>query len=76
VCQELRTIHVFTTRPHGKQQDCFLFITEYMVTISQPFISFTNREKCMSCCSSVSDQGVEEEEDEPEPPQPFEWIED
>jgi len=45
-----------------------------MVTITQPFISFTNRVKHMSCCSSVSDQGVEE--DEPETPQPFEWIED
>ena len=73
VCQEL---HVLTTRPQGKQQDCFLFIREYMVTITQPFISFTNRVKCMSFCSSVSDQRVEEDEDEPEPPQPFEWTED
>ena len=62
VCQEL---HVLTTRPQGKQH-----------YYPQPFISFTNRVKCMSYCSSVSDQGVEEDEDEPEPPQPFEWTED
>ena len=42
----------------------------------QPFISFTNRVKRMSYCSSVSDQGVEEDEGEPEPPQPFEGTED
>jgi len=73
VCQELCTIHVLITRPHGKQQDCYLFISIH-ATITQLFINFTSR--IMSCYSSVSDQGVEDDEDQPEPPQPFEWTED